>query len=1077
MFLAVGALSAAAATAPTFYLYSGDMDGARPRGMHSIATADGELELKWLDKLSYGDSPTPTAFNMESGWLRNGKLCGYMINYPSPSDAGNLYVERDLETGDVSTKYVLDMTNGDWTNYFLVATYCPADDMIYGFGLNASKSGFAFKRAPASNVNQSVVISSSKPILNGLCYNSDKGILVGVRCTRTSLDDAVYSASLVEINPNTGAEKKIMDLEGDTQIDYPCPMGITYVPSMKKYLWNLYSYQNVNGNLSSLVAIDAENKECETLAYYPAGYCFNYILTKDDPGYAKPSVPAAPVVNSISAGQSPEIISVKFTLPVATAGGQNLGGQLSYTVADGSTVLKTGTAEAGSVVTAENLALTGNGIHYIRVVASNADGEGVPSVQSFYVGAEAPMQVETVTLTPSTLTWSPVTKGIYGGTLSNVQYDVYLNDTFITTSSETSLDVTSYIPSVGSLRAYRAKITPKTGTLAGEAKTSNKVVAGTPLSLPCSITPTASEFDVCQMEDVDGDGVNWSAYQDQTTGNAYLLSGYNNIKATEDWIFLPPIQAEKGIVSVNMLARMAQEGLKLGEISIYAGDAPSKSAMTTEILAPLRLSTESEQTISGDLKLDNSTSPLFIGVCVRSVENTLSPVTIRNINISQSSTNFAVAEAPVVGEIVKDEKGRKINFTFPSKNLDGSVISASEVSVLVSCFSGDFTVTGAPGAEGSIVISTPFADNFVSLTPVVDGERGMSTVKVIKIGGGIPGMIRNLRVLPDMANTTIRLEWDAPNVNAAGESVEGGHYTYKVWQINNETAQYELAVEVPYPLTHANSYISDDLTLRNIQVGITAVGDEGEGAMYNELIQIGTPLEMPLNEDFNGNDFAHSPFTSFAGKQYPNISYKWGNPSKLALDKKMCEENVGDVFAAVPTAAGAKAKIWLPKFSTLGTTSAQVLLHIWTGDNSAKTWLTATGYDQPSEITVMEVPSVAGGGYQKLVVNLPDEFQDLDWVALTLHSEFASLSDKMVLAGYQIGKELSSVAEIETSNAKAVAIEGGIVIGNFNGEATVYNLNGAKVYSANVNGIARVSVAPGFYIVSLNGNAFKLLVK
>lgn len=1070
--LAAGALSAAAA-APTFYVYSGDMDGARPRGMHTLDANGEDLQLKWLDPLSYGDSQTPTAFNMESGWIRNGRLCGFMINYPSPSASGNLYVERDLNTGEVLHQYVLDVTDSNWTNYFLVATYSPVDDMVYGFGINADKTGFALKRAPASNLNQSVIISASKPMLNGMCYNSDRAVLAGVRCT--SNGDGTYAPSLVEINPINGQETRIMTLEGDTDIDYPCPMGLAYVPSMKKYVWNLYSYQNVNGNLSTLVAIDPEKKTCETLAYYPAGYCFNYVIPVGDPGYANPNVPGAPEITSITTITNPNTCNVSFRLPTRDAEGKEISGTLSYTIADGSKVLYTGTSAAGATLTASKLQLEGEGIHYIRVVASNAAGEGVPAVQAYYLGVEPPRQVENIVLTDQTLTWDPVTKGMYGGTLSNVQYDVYINDTFVDFTTATSLDISSFIPKEGPMRAYRAYITPMANSIAGEAATSNKIVAGTPLSLPASVTPTASEFDVCLMEDADGDGVGWSAYNDSETGTPYLLSGYNNLKATEDWIFLPPVKAEKGMVSLSMLARMAQEGLKLGEISVYAGTAPNKAAMTMPMLPALRLSTTDEQTLSADLHLTDATSPLYFGICVRSGVNMLSPVTVRDIKITQTSTDLAIPEAPTVKEFTKDDTGRKVVFTLPSKNLDGTPITAAEVTVKVNSYRREITVKGAPGSEGTAAIATPHTDNLITLTPYIGAQRGMAATQVLRLGAGVPGMIRNLRVIPDAANTTVTLEWDAPNTNAEGEAIDGGQFSYRIWQINEE-GQYQLAVEVPYPLTHANTYISDNTGLNNIQIGITTVSDEGEGAMHNELIQIGTPLSLPLNENFNGDTFAHNPFTSFQGKQYPNIEYKWGNPSKMSLDKNMAAANVGDVFAAIPTAAGAKAKIWIPKFSTLGTMAAQVLLNIWTGDNSASTRVTATGYGITEELTVLEVPHTPGSGYQSVIATLPDALQDLDWVALTIHSDFPAITDRMVLAGYQVGKNLSSAVESTSDQAIVAATAGGILLQG-HGTAEIYSIHGSKLHTVTLQGHTTLPLPSGLYLVCLQGRTHKVLVK
>lgn len=1070
MLLCAAGIVSAQAASPTLYVYSGDMDGARTRGMHTTTLDGEELQLKWRDGLSYGESSSPTAFNMESGWIRNGRLCGFMINYPSVSASGNLYVERDLYTGEVLDKYVVEASDTNWTNLFLIATYCPLDDMVYGFGLNSGKTGFAFKRAPAGNLNQAEEISAMAPMLNGICYNSDLGILVGVRCTKNG---DYYTPTLVEINPNTGKETKIMTLEGDTQIDYPCPMGIVYVPSMKKYVWNLYSYQNQAGNLSTLVAVDAQRKECETLAYYPAGYCFNYIIADGDQGYANGKVPAAPAALAISKDVEASTVTVSFTMPTTTADGAALSGTLNYGVYEGNTKLTGGTAAAGESVTTPALSISGEGIHYLRVVAENTTGTGVAALQAVYMGDEAPCQVENLRLTDTTLTWDAVTKGVYGGSLSDVMYDVYINDINVGEITGTSVDVTPYINKNGALKAYRAEITPFANNQPGVTTTSNKVVVGTPYRLPYTVKPTLADYDLCQMQDVDGDGVNWSAYTDTDTNIPYLLSGYNNINPTEDWLFLPPVKAEKGIVSVSLLARMAQDGLKLGEISLYAGNAPTKDAMNIHIMDKFNLATTDELTLKGDFKLDTATEPLYIGICVRSQYNSLSPVTVRDVQIAQEATTLSVAEAPEVLSVINDADGRQLEIKLPAKNLDGTDITASEVSVLVESNRRTTTVKGAPGTVATAKISTPNAETFVALTPMVAGVRGMMANYIVKIGTGRPGKICNVRVRPDETNTALTIEWDAPQTNAAGQPVGEGRYSYKLWQVN-ASAQYELAVDIPFPLTYANMTMSENTNLTTIQIGITAHSEEGDGDMYNELLMVGQPLSMPLSEDFNGDAYAHEPFVAFKGGEYPDIEYKWGNPSKIGLSKEICAANVGDVFVGMPLAAGAKSKIWIPKFSTSGTMAAQVMLDIWTGTNAAKTVVKATGYGVDEEMTVLEVP--AGAGYQSVVTTLPAALQDLEWVALTIYSDYAAITDRMVLAGYKVGKNLSSAVDTISADAVVESVRGGIRIANYTGVADVYAVNGVKVAALAVEGEATLTAAPGLYVVALADGTHKVVV-
>lgn len=70
-----------------------------------------------------------------------------------------------------------------------------------------------------------------------------------------------------------------------------------------------------------------------------------------------------------------------------------------------------------------------------------------------------------------------------------------------------------------------------------------------------------------------------------------------------------------------------------------------------------------------------------------------------------------------------------------------------------------------------------------------------------------------------------------------------------------------------------------------------------------------------------------------------------------------------------------------------------------------------------------------------------------------------------------------SVATIATSNAKAYGAASAIAITNYTGNAEVYTIAGQLVKSVKVNGLAKVDMPAGLYIVRLGENASKVVVK
>ena len=82
--------------------------------------------------------------------------------------------------------------------------------------------------------------------------------------------------------------------------------------------------------------------------------------------------------------------------------------------------------------------------------------------------------------------------------------------------------------------------------------------------------------------------------------------------------------------------------------------------------------------------------------------------------------------------------------------------------------------------------------------------------------------------------------------------------------------------------------------------------------------------------------------------------------------------------------------------------------------------------------------------------------------------------DNIRLTGAGEGSIVNNIAADKAD--KVYGTKGGIRV-LANGEATVYNLNGMKVAESGINGNSLLEVAPGYYVVTVNGKAHKVLVK
>ncbi len=1062
-------------------------------GLYELPTTGTTASLLWEDSYAY-QGEYASGIEMTSGWIRNGQMCGYVACYPFPSQAYYKYVERDLVTGVVNKEMDVDISSG-WTNYFLNAAYCSADDRIYGYGFNDTRTAFAFKSAPANNPNQGYVIKNVGSTYPGsICYNPELGIFVGVLNTKSG---DYYTNSLVQIDVNTGQTTELFTIQSEYLSDYKCTGGLIWVPSRQAYLWNFYNAGQEEDFYSVLMELDPVKKKSTVIRTFDGNMNFMYFVAENNDPIAVSDAPA--VVTDVKTVSDQTGFDLSFTLPATLVDGSAISGAVNYTIYVDNQVMQSGSDNAGAVVNTRITA--GEGSHFIRIVPSVAGKSGIGEIYSAFVGDGTPETPENIVLTETELTWNPVTQGIVGNPLSGVTYHVYVNTVEIGETSETSMSMSGIVLPDGDLTNYQAIVTAEANGRESKFGYSNAIIVGKPWSAPFNIEPTEEQFSLMYQDDVDKDNVKWEFDFDSNVGMDVLTSGFARNEASDDWIFMPKFTADPNkVYTFAFDVYLADSTLPGGIVEAWLGDAPSKSAMTFEIVPAISLTKDNswvrysgEFVANGDL----TGKELYLGIGVSSEEGILSPLRFVDLSVTES-TKASIDGPEAVGNltITRDEKDASLaclNFTMPDKTIAGTSIptTATITVTITSQGASTETVTGNPGEAMTVKMQTAAGNNLIVLTPSYNDVIGLSKNCVSTMGLSTPGKVTNLRASYNETNTRLRIDWDAPTTDINGKPLTGDNFSYTVWTLNPDTGDFEYAVDVPYPLHFATMDMSESTTLTNLEVAITAanaMGDSPVSALI--LCQVGTPLNLPISDDFNGDTFKVNPLTYYVNDPYNNAAIGWGNPANdswlLTGDMLSVE---GDVLCGIPSKNGALTRIDLPKVSTSGYNNVSLQLNIWTGADAAKTTIRGT-YPSPEPIIwnfasyyptlekeIATVPS--GTGYELVTIDFPIEFLDQPWISTIIESEYPTLSSRFILAGYALTASSGITDVARTLAGTIIGREGVITVTGYDAETVwVYGLDGTLVATSTVDGnVCDIPVSHGMYIVKVADRAAKVIVK
>lgn len=255
---------------------------------------------------------------------------------------------------------------------------------------------------------------------------------------------------------------------------------------------------------------------------------------------------------------------VKFTAPDKTLDGQDLGGQLDYSVCAAGKVLATGSCAPGAE-TEVNITLPETGAYYVRVRLGNSEGVGLWSqaTAGIWAGPDVPVAPANVKAeydregASMKVSWDAVDKGVHNGavTSSDVKYTVvkYVNGAASDTiaADTPDLEVVETVAWPESVTTVRYSVYAAFEGEAGAPTESNSIVLGTvtaPWKEDFSDADALNRFAVYNDgKTASGTGNNtqnvWFRYEDNNGNGAAQI--YSTSKKNH-YLVTPPVYMEPG---------------------------------------------------------------------------------------------------------------------------------------------------------------------------------------------------------------------------------------------------------------------------------------------------------------------------------------------------------------------------------------------------------------------------------------------------------------------------------------------------------------------------------------------------
>lgn len=1034
------------------FAYLGGGNYSKTMGMYRLFL-DGGYEYMWSESL------LDNSFVMQTGWLRDGSLCGFAQFGVGTWILGYAYEEVNLATGETVSEPKLINLDDNYLGYYQIAAYNPNNDRIYGYGyVESAGDRSVFKSSPASEPENGTIVKQdyvAEEACLALCYNDEKGTLAGINLNH----EFVY----IDLEGN---QTPVMELgiEGLQNI----VSAMTWSASEGYYLFNAI----IADGVSELYAIDPEEESVTLLSPMSDGLTFAFMVT--DENIANPEAPMMPTITRLTFDDGESDGMLGFSLPTTNGKGDQLDTQLEFHVWVDGNIWEHSSEYAGETVYTSFRNLT-EGEHVFRVGASLNGNMSPKATIRKYIGNDTPKSPSNVIMRLNKVTWDAVTGGVHNGyvNIDELEYEVYLNEEWYGSTTENSMEIE--LPE-GEITPYTCHVYAVCAGKESASSASNTIVFGDPFELDVEIEPTEEQAMLVTVLDANSDESTWHP---RNYMGSIVFSYYTDaVNTGDDWLFLPGINFDNAESIYSLNFDNCYYSTKTNEFfEVWLCVAPDIESERHCILGKTQpASNKFEET---DINFSIPSEGTWY-VAFRAVSDPAqSYLNIRNIRIAKTDASLkgpgTVTETEFKDATEGDKFMSEVTFKMPETLFDGTPISPStEITAYVKGES-EATVTANPGSLAKAVVEVAEGFSLVSVKTYADGNMGAETFIKVYAGPDVPGDVNNLNATVADDNRSVTITWEAPTEGLNGGSIsqEGLKYMLmifngKVWTYSSAEINGTTCVYTP----------DDTETLKNYTFSIEASNDKGYNDNANATVsaQLGTPLLLPIIEDFPESQISITPLDGYTFGRYTSTEWGMADPTIFNSSFNLDGRAVMTGSASIDEAKGC---LVFPKFSTENITDyPAVKMLLWTGNNAASMSVYAFASGDAEPVKVYDIP--AGTGWEFVEFTLPESMSGRPWVQIMLEANYASTAEHALLGEYMFfTTKLNGIEDTEIGSFIVNAGDNAINIIAENGKKVdIWSLDGKSVASFISTGEkTSIATARGIYIVRIDGEAVKVNVK
>lgn len=841
-------------------------------------------------------------------------------------------------------------------------TYDPVTEKVYGCFVNDNDNGYVWATLNLETGKRQLIAPIDNSMI-ALAANAE-GTVYGIDC----------DARLYTINKATGAQT----LVGATGLDID---NITQSATFDTRNNELYWTACLKDGTTGLYKVNTTTGAATEVVAFPDKEQYQGIFIKAP--LAEDGAPAAvaSVVPDFANGSCTGTVS--FTAPVKTFAGDDLSGELTYTVTANGETVATGTTTAGSDVKAE--VTVAGGQTKFAVTTSNAAGKSPAAVAEMFVGKDAPAVVENLKLEVTDretgsvkLSWTAPTKTLNGGYLDAeaLRYKVVRYPDSTTVAE--NLTACEYSEKLGteSLVQYSYQVTPSAAGLVGTPLTSNKVKMGSHCLVPYIETFDSPEsLDNFTIIDGYDDGDTWEF----RTGWDMVQSRYSFKNPMDEWLITPPIYLEQGKL-YKLTFTSSSKRVYPDRLEVKMGQGTSVQDMVTTLVKDTLYKTDDYVTdVVYDFDLDvkvDKTGDYNIGFHAMADEPQMSDLRLDDIRLTEVSSLDCPDRVTDLTATAGDKGAltATVAFTTPAKDVDGNALKTLDKAEI---YQGDQLLATVnhiePGKSYSQVVPANQGDNEYTVYVYNEKGKGLDAKVSVYCGVTVPAGVTDV-LLQEVDGHPV-ISWKAPTAGADGGYINPSELTYTVLRGSDQTI-------VAQDITGTSFTDPDEVEGQTLQVYLVyAYNVAGMSkAVYSNYIVVGKGrYTVPFQESFAGASITRQPWSNTSTGE----SSWW-----LTRDNEKVKSQDSDNGMIYFQGEGADetGSIFSGKISLVNTSNPALVTYLYYNDDmksDIKLKIMATSdYIHFTTLKVIDYNNFEGvAGWNKVVVPLT-EFKDKPYVAV-----------------------------------------------------------------------------------------------